>query len=234
MGVIVTDEMSQSTNTGMMDGISLSSVTGAVTDVQTYKNLLYLMLAFPLGMIYYIILTLGFALGLGLAVVVIGLGILFGTVVGLRYIASFERRLANALLGTDIRAPDDLRRSDGIVDTVKAYLQASSTWRGLAFVVLKFWIDIVAFVLLLASVGVAIELIFAPVFPNGTLNVTVMNWEVAQSIETTAEQALAVPAGVVIGVIGLNVSNAFARTNASIASSLLGAEGDGGHESERA
>jgi hypothetical protein len=51
-------------------------------------------------MVYYVVLMAGFALGIGLSVLVVGLGILLETVIGLRYIASVERRLANVLLGT--------------------------------------------------------------------------------------------------------------------------------------
>ena len=94
--------MSSSTTAGTSTGYSIADVVGVVAEPQTYKNLLYLGLAFPLGMVYYVVLMAGFALGIGLSVLVVGLGILLGTVIGLRYIASVERRLANALLGTAI------------------------------------------------------------------------------------------------------------------------------------
>lgn len=196
-------------------------------DVQTYKNLLYLFLAFPLGMVYYVILTVGFALGLGLSVLLVGLGILLATAIGLRLIAAFERRLANALLDVTIPQPNDVRATDeGTVDTARAYFGASSTWRGLGFVALKFWIGLLSFVLLVTFVGAAVELLLLPLFPEGVFSVTVAGWEVAQSFETTTQRAAAVPAGAVLGLLGLHVLNAFARANASIASSLLGRPGD--------
>jgi hypothetical protein len=182
-------------------------------------------------MIYYVVLVVGFALGLGLSVLVVGLGILLGTAILLRFIADFERRLANALLGTEIRQPDDVEATDrGIVGTARAYLQASSTWRGLGFVVLKFLIGILSFVLLLTFVGAAVELLLLPLFPGGVFNVTVAGREVAQSFETTTQRAAAVPVGAVLGLLGLHVLNAFAGANASIAASLLGANGSGDAE----
>jgi hypothetical protein len=54
------------------------------------------------------------------------------TLLGVRILGSFERGLANRLLGTDLARPDDLKSADGIVGTVQAYLRASSTWRALA------------------------------------------------------------------------------------------------------
>ncbi|ERH10121.1 MAG: hypothetical protein J07HX64_01891 [halophilic archaeon J07HX64] len=215
--------MTQQQTAEASNGLSPSGILGAVTDGQTYKNLLYLMIAPLLGMFYYIILVTGFTLGLGLSVIGIGLGILLLTLVCTRYAAGFERRVANRLLGTDIAAPDDLEQEEnGIVALAKAYIGASSTWQGLAFVFAKFWVGIVSFMLLVATLGIAIELLLMPVFPNGTLDVTVSNWEVAQSFESTAEQVAAVPVGAVLTIVALNVLNAFANLNATIASALLG------------
>jgi len=207
---------------------SVTAAVGVVADAQTYKNLLSLFLAFPLGTVYYVVLVTGFALGLGLSVLVVG--ILLGTAIGLRLIAAFERKLANALLGTEIRQPDVEAADEAIVGTARAYLQASSTWRGLGFVVLKFLIGVLSFVLLLTFVRAAVELLLLPLFPGGVFSVTVAGWEVAQSFEATAQRAAAVPAGAALGLLGLYVLNAFAGVNASIASSLLGPGGSGGAE----
>jgi len=215
--------MSESPNTGTSTRRSISGIVGVVANAQTYRNLLYLLLAFPLGIAYYVLLMLGFTLGLVLSVLVVGLGVLIGTVIGLRFIESFERRLANTLLGTAIPAPDDVEKDDeGIVGTVKAYLQAPSTWRGLGFVILKFWIGVLSFVLLVTFLGTAIELLMLPLFPEGVLQVQVNEWEVAQSFETTTQRAVAVPIGAALGIVALHILNAFAGANASIASSLLG------------
>jgi len=217
--------MSQSPNTGGSSRNSISGIVGVVADAQTYRNVLYLLLAFPLGLAYYVVLTLGFTLGLALSVLVVGLGILLGTVIGLRFLASFERKLANRLLGTEISDPDDVEKGEGIVTTAKAYIEAPSTWRGLGFVALKFWIGILSFILLVAFLGTAIELLLLPLFPEGVFHVQVNEWEVAKSFETTTQRAVAVPIGIVLGFVALHLLNAFARANASIASSLLGPSG---------
>jgi len=224
--------MSKSTTAQSPFGSSLSDVVGVVAETQTYKNLLYLLLAFPLGMAYYVLLIVGFSVGLALSVIVVGLGILLGTVISIRFVASFERWLANTLLGTDIAVPNDVERSEGLVDTVKSYLRASSTWKGLGFAFLKFWVGTASFVLLLVFLGVAVELLFLPLYPGGALNITINDAEIASYFDTTAQRALAVPAGAVLFVVALNVLNAFARVNASIATSLLGGESTDDAESE--
>lgn len=214
--------MRQPATNGRLTGLSLSAIVGVVADRQTYRNLLYVVLAFPLGLLYYVILITGFSLGLALLVLVVGAGVLVALLVGLRSVASFERGLANRLLGTTIPAPEDVDSGGGLVASVRGYLRASSTWRGLGFVMLKFWLGLASFVLLVALLGTAIDLTLVPVFPGGALNVTVGGWAVAESIETTTQQALAVPAGLVLGLVALHALNGFARVNAAIAESLLG------------
>jgi hypothetical protein len=70
------------------------------------------------------------------------------------------------------------------------------------------------------------------VFPDGAINLQIGDWEPAESLTTTVEQALAVPAGAVLGIIALHLLNAVARVNASIAEALLG--GETGDDSRRA
>jgi hypothetical protein len=215
--------MSQSTTTERTAGRSVSDILGVVVEGQTYRNLLYLLLAFPLGLVYYVFLVTGFALGLALSVLLVGLGILLGVAIAVRSLAAFERRLANSLLGTDIPAPDDVEtEGKGFVGTGKAYLQAASTWRGLGFVFLKFWLGIASFVLLLTFLGTALELLLLPLYPGGALNVQINNWEVAQTFQTSTQRLLAVPVGAALALLALHVLNAFASASASVATSLLG------------
>lgn len=215
--------MTQSLTSAETPGDILSAVFGVLGDAQTYKNLVYLLLAFPLGLVYYIFVTVGFMLGLALSILGVGIGLLIATVIAVRFAASFERTLANRLLATSIAPPDDVnRQAQGLVASIRAYLTASSTWRGLGFILLKFWIGILSFILLVSLLGTAVELVLTPLYPAGALNVEVGNWQVAHSIDTTVQRAVAVPAGVVLGIVALHLLNAFASANATIASSLLG------------
>lgn len=215
--------MSQSSTASGSGVDGIGNPLAAVADGQTYRNLLYLLLSFPLGLIYFILVVLGFSLGLGLSVLLVGVGIFVGTIIGVRAIAAFERELANTLLGTDIAAPNDLRRQGpGAVEAAKAYTFASSTWRSLGFILLKFWLGVASFVLLIVFLGTAAELALLPVFPDGALNVQVFGWEVADPFQTQTQRLLAVPLGLALALVALPILNAFARVNASAAESLLG------------
>lgn len=197
---------------------------GSVTDAQSYRNVLYLLTAFPLGLVYFILTIVGISLGAGLAVLGVGLAILFATVVGVRAMAAFERTLANALLGTDLRAPDDVETGNGLLDTAKNYLLAESTLQAFGFVFAKFALGIGSFVALVTVLGTAVELLLLPVAPAGALNVQVFGVRPATLFQTSTQRLLAVPLGAVVLLVAVPVLNAVARANAAVIEALLGAD----------
>ena len=205
-------------------GYAVGDLYGIVVDGQTYKNLLYLLLAFPLGFAYAMMLGFGLAFGAILSLVVIGFAILIGTVVGSRLLARFERWLANALLGLELRAADDVRSSAASSPwaTIARYLEAPSTWQGLGFLMLKFWVGFVALVVLVL-LGTSLSLLTAPFrYPYEVEFVTVNDEPIAWTIETLPEALLAVPVGALLGLAFLHVSNAFASVCGRMAIALLG------------
>ncbi|OYR44136.1 hypothetical protein DJ75_10805 [Halorubrum sp. Eb13] len=142
----------------------LSQTLGSVIRPQTYRNLLYLLLTFPLGILYFVVLTTGLTLGIGLVVTLLGIPLLIAVVIGSRRLASFERRLANNLLGLAIQAPDDMETGvdEGIWSRARTRLTARSTWVGLCYLLLKFPVGIASFTLVVTTLTVSIGLLTAP------------------------------------------------------------------------
>ena len=197
-------------------------VVGVVADGRTYRHLLYLLLAVPLGFVYSTLFTFGVAFGLVLSVALIGLVVLFATLIGARLAAGLERRLANALLGTHLVRPDDLADADGALAGVRKYVDAPSTWTGLGFLSLKFWVSLLAFVplFLLAS---ALPLVAAPLrYPYaadfGEVNGEPATW----AIDTLPEALVALPLGVAGVVLALHLANLVAYVSRRMALALLG------------
>ncbi len=201
---------------------SAVDLLGITVDGRTYKNLLYLILAFPLGLAYWLFLTFGFTVGLVTFVLGIGIVVLLVTVVGVRFLVRFERWLANALLGLELVAPNDRQTSTGRWSTIKRFVDAPSTWQGLGFVTVKFWLGVVG-VVLLALLWNVVEMLTAPLrYPVmiefGELDGRPIGW----SIGTLPEAVLAVPLGLIGGIVLLHVSNGFAYVSGRIAAALLG------------
>lgn len=190
----------------------LAAFVGVVFHAQSYLNLLYLFLAFAFGTAYFFAFTFAFTLGIALAVFLIGIPILFAAVIASRFVVTFERILANALLDIDVSGGEPLHTAD-LWSTVVAYTTAESTWRGLGFLALKFWVGLLSGILVFVGLGITFALITAP-FGGETV---VLNY----TIDSTVESLLAVPAGVVFGIAFLHVSNAAARLSAVIVVALL-------------
>ncbi|ELY53973.1 sensor domain-containing protein [Natronolimnohabitans innermongolicus] len=208
------------------DGVAARDLVGIVADGQTYKNLLYLLLAFPLGFLYLMLVTFGFAFGTAFSIVLIGIPILIATVAGCRLLARLERRLANALLSTELeRARDadgEAETANGLLAGTKRYLDAPSTWRGVGFLLLKFWVGMAGFVLLVLFLS-ALSIVTAPVrYPHEVEFFTVNSTTVSWTIDSLPEALLAVPIGAIAAIALLHVINAFAYVCGRIAESLLG------------
>lgn len=215
--------MSSSESTVAEGSFTASDVFGVAIDPQTYTNLVYILLAFPLGVAYYMVLTIGFGFGAILSVFLIGIGILIATVACVRLVAGFERWLANTLLGTALERSSDVHSSEGSLwATGKAYLDAPSTWRGLGFVLIKFWIGILA-VMLLILLFMAITLITSLLrYPYEAEIVTVNDQPITWTIASLPEAALATVIGLVLGLVFLHLTNAFAYVSRQMAFALLG------------
>ncbi|MCL9814921.1 sensor domain-containing protein [Natranaeroarchaeum aerophilus] len=203
----------------------LSRTVGLVFERQTYRHLLYLLLAFPLGLIYYLFVGFGLTFGLVLSVVVVGVAVLAATIGLVRLFAELERRLANALLSTSLGPAGDVDRTgSGVLATVTRYVDAPSTWRGLSFVTMKLWTGIVGLVLIVGLVS-AVQMATAPLhYPHRVEFGTVNGEPIAWTINTLPEAALAVPIGGLLILVCLHVTNAVAYVCARIAEALLGSD----------
>ena len=159
---------------------------------QTFLNLLYLLAAFPLGLAYFIVLVVGISVGAALAVVIVGLGILLATLGATLLMAAIERGMARALLGVAIAQPVD-RRDLPPMKRIGRWLRDPVTWKGLAFVALKFPLGVVTFALVAASAFLSLVFLFAPLIVLVT-PVTVLGWIVESPLQALPLTVVGVPA----------------------------------------
>jgi hypothetical protein len=141
----------------------LTKFFGVAIHGQTYLNLVYLFLAYPLGLFYFILLVLGFSLGFGLLFLWIGAIILAMMFVAWRACAVFERQLAVWLLHEDFPpmksfAPAGMK----IWDRIKANLADPVTWKSLAYLLVKFPLGIFSFVVLVSLITLTLGFLAAP------------------------------------------------------------------------
>ena len=139
---------------------------------QTYLNLIYLLLAFPLGIAYFVISVTGLSVGVGLLIVWVGLLVLLALFAGWWGLAALERLLAIHLLGEEI-APmvNPIMTKGGLWERTKAHFANSVTWKSALYLMLKFPLGIASFVATVTAVSVCTALIFAPfVYQSGDIS----------------------------------------------------------------
>lgn len=209
--------------------------------VQTYRNLLYLLLALPLGIVSVTWLVTGGVLGASLVITWVGLPILVLTLSGATVAAGIEARLAESLVGVDASVPaflsefrveDELALpGDGFVEAIRQLVTAPSTWTSVVLLVTKFVAGIVSFVAVVTTTAIAGALLAAPFVyddagvslgaasPAAAGNYTIGSW----TVSTLPEALVVAAAGVVFVLVALNLLNGLARIHALCTTSLLGA-----------
>src|ERR1700694_1338132 len=133
-------------------------------DSRTYLRILYLFLAFPLGVAYFVFIVTGPSVGFGLAVVIVGFPILIVTLLSWMLFARIERELAIHLLGASIRpmsVPDPVKRTRW--ESLLKTLADPVTWKSLVYVFLEFPFGIFSFTLAITLIAVSLSLILYPV-----------------------------------------------------------------------
>ncbi len=128
-------------------------------EIQSYKNIGYLLCSFFLGLFYFVLLVPGICLGIGTLIIWLGVPILFAVVWLWWQFAAFERSLAISWLGVVI-APMTIAppRSRGWWQPFQERLSNAMTWKTLAYLLLKFPLGICSFVmtLILLVLGIGI------------------------------------------------------------------------------
>ena len=196
---------------------SVARFARVARDPQSYRNLLYLALALPLGIAYVAILVAGLSAGAGLAVILIGIVLLVATLFALRAMAAVERTLARRLLRIAIHPPIE----GGIHFTwrqrVQLWLRDPVTWKSLVFLLGKLPMGIVAFAAIVLLGLTSVVLVFAPVLVAFT-PVIFFGWEIDNPVAAIA----AVPVGVLLYLLCLHVFNGLAWLYGVCARVMLG------------
>jgi len=199
---------------------------------QTYRNLAYLALAFPLGLAYFVAVTTALSTGAGMLVTLVGVPLVVVTLAAVAGIGGFEARLARWLLGTDAPSPAvlsalrdaDLGSVDGILAATKRLLAAPSTWTSLLLVGLKFVFGIVAFVALVTAASVVTALVTMPAFYDvAGVTYTLGPYPVESLPVALAGAGL----GVLVGLVALHALNGLARFGGFLTGVLLAADFEG-------
>jgi hypothetical protein len=207
-------ETSQAAERDLLDVIFGPAAAG-----QTYLNLLYLLLGFPLGIAYFVFLVAGFSMGTSLLIVFIGIPILIGVLIGCLGLGAFERLLARSMLHLNIPSPPSPPSGPGLLGKLKALFGDTATWKSLGYLVLKFPFGIAAFVVLVTSFSVSGALVLAPLLYR-TVPMDFGFWQV----DTKDEATVCCMVGAVLLLACFHLVNGLAFLWGRFAQIMLGPE----------
>ncbi len=142
---------------------SMQKLFGVFARPQTYINLVYLFLTFPLGLTYFIILITGLSLGIGLMVIWVGFLILVAVLALSWAFTLLERQLAINLLKIQItQKPAQAVAGETILHQLKRLVTNAQTWKGMLYLFLKFPLGIITFIVAVTLLSVSLAFIVAP------------------------------------------------------------------------
>jgi Putative sensor len=191
----------------------------------TYMNLFYLLIGFPLGIAYFVLLLTGLATGLGLLIIWVGVPILLACVGLVWVVGQIELGAAKLVLGQSLGdnkvgdeiAGDRPRQTLGGWAKLRGYVSSPLFWRTLGLAFLKFPLGIVSFVVAIALVSVSISLLAAPLYYT---QIDAHFWN--DTPITTMGQAFALSAiGAGLAMISARVLNIIAEAQARLYKALL-------------
>lgn len=190
---------------------------------QTYLNLVYLILAFPLGLAYFIFFIVGISLGLPLTIILVGFAILAFVALGWWVFATFERMLAIWLLRVDIPPMDKPGAQPvGFGEKFTTLLTNPVTWKSLIFLIVKFPLGILSFIALVLFGGISLALLVSPLTFWWAPIVVEMAGQRSWAIDTPLEALVGFILGVFIALISLHLLNYLAYISALWAQLMLG------------
>ena len=190
---------------------------------QTYLNILYLMLAFPLGIAYFVVLVTGISVGVGTLVIWVGVPILVLVFLVSWGLTGLERELAVRLLRQDIPlvstpesirddpegAPQNLTIEERVFirmwRRLKNHLAKPATWTGLLYLFAKFPIGIASFVITTVLFALSFGFIAAPLLYR-SYEYQIGRWR----IDSLSDAFISLAAGLVILLISPHLLNLWA------------------------
>ena len=205
---------------------------GVIAEPQTYINIFYLLLAFPLGIAYFVFLVTGISVGASLIIIWVGVPILALVLAGSWAMCEFERMLAVSLLKEDI--PRAIRGRLAVTDDqnlgsmerlmigtwrrLKSHLTNRLTWTGMLYLFLKFPLGIGSFVMVVVSFAVTGALLGAPFYYWVDDGIDLVTWQV----DVVWEALILALAGIPLAFISLHLMKGAAFLSGRLARVMLG------------
>lgn len=197
---------------------------GVIARGQTYLNLLHVLLAFPLGLFYFVFLVTGLSVGIGTIIVWVGLVILALVMAAWWLFILFERQLAVGLLRVEMDPLEtpNTREAQTTWKKIGAYLGNPVTWKGLLYLFLKFPLGLAIFIVSTVAISLTAYFITAPLTYQFINPEVWFTFNTFWRIDTLSDAMIALVIGAVLLFVTLHLVNGMAWISGWLAKVLLG------------
>lgn len=193
----------------------------AFFDSQNYKNLAYNLLAFPLGIVYFVIIVTGLSLSAGLLVIWAGLFVFAALFFTIRAFGHVEQALAKGLLSEEIPFAAPFIKTKGFWAFFGGMLKNGSFWKNMLFQFLKFPLGIFSFTLCVTLFSTSLGLLATPILYFIIPHYMNYGFLFLRIIPLPLTLVLSVGAGLLLYRGSLFLSNVMARVYTGIAGAFF-------------
>jgi uncharacterized membrane protein len=191
-------------------------------DGRTYLGLIYLLLMFPLGLIYFVYSVTMISLGFGLLITIVGIFILLLFLASNYGLSWLHSRLTEKMLGIKMpRKPRKLKAKGSIWQKIKAMFKDPRMYSSLVYMILMFPLGIIYFCLFVTFLSLSLGLILSPFT---TLLSEILNLPIGIPSPPEARFVLlplAVIGGFILLTWTLHLSNIIAHFHGKLTKALL-------------
>jgi len=211
-----------------------AKVFGPIIDWRTYARAARLGIMFPLGIAYFVTLTVAFSVGGALIWTIVGPLILIPTLFLTRWAGDGEAWTVRHLANIELRRPPTaIDLNEGRLRQIWTRLIDPSTWTGLVYLLAQFPIGSAAFIMLVTGGALAGAFLGAPIIFGVTDEVrTLTLWGMTDEVVTTDNWSMALdtwqdglilmPFGLLTFLLLVHLVSVFSALHAVWARLLLG------------
>lgn len=197
---------------------------------RTYLNMLYLLLSFPLGIIYFVVFITGFSVGIPLIIVWVGLLVLLGLFALWYFFVVFERKQAIWLLKENIAPINNMDfKGKNLWNKFTASIKNPVMWKGLVFLIIKFPLGIINFSVLVTALSLGLSMLTAPLYYRLFQPHIDLTWTTTPMhyvfVDTLPEALFVALIGFLVLLVSLHLFNGMAYLNGIFARVMLGNKG---------
>ncbi len=188
-----------------------------------FGNLVYLLMAMPLGIVYFTLLTVGFSLGAGLTITLIGIPLLVSMIFVTYMLGDLERAITSILLGVKIAKPEARpARDNSAISILTAQLKNAAFWKEFAYLlILKLPLGIISFTLTVVFLTLPLALMATPLIVTYFPEVDVMIFPNV-FVNTMTAAIICFAVGLGIGIFSIFIINALGAGYGKVAAWALG------------